>query len=58
MSTEVARFLPVAGLLVGLIVGFAFDPTAERVAGWWCPACLLAGFEARYAMLRYANARR
>ena len=35
MSPEVARFLPVAGMFVGLIVAFAFDPTSARAA-WWC----------------------
>jgi hypothetical protein len=58
MSSEVARFLPLAGLLVGLVVAFALDPAAERVAWWAIPAGLIAGYAVRYGMQRYGNARR
>jgi hypothetical protein len=58
MSTEVARFLPIAGMFVGLIVAFAFDPTAERAALWGMPAGLVAGYAVRFDIQRYGNARR
>jgi hypothetical protein len=58
MSAEVARFIPIAGMLVGLLVAFAFDPTAERAAWWGMPAGLLAGYAVRFGMQRYGNARR
>ena len=57
MSKEVLRFLPVAGLLAGLVVAFSFDPTSERVVWWAIPAGLLAGYAARFAAQRFSNAR-
>ena len=58
MSTEIYRFLPVAGLLVGLMVAFALDPTSEHAAWWAIPGGLIAGYALRYGMQRYGNARR
>jgi hydrogenase/urease accessory protein HupE len=58
MSVEVARFIPIAGLFIGLLVAFAFDPTADRAAWWGAPAGLLVGYAVRFGMQRYGNARR
>jgi hypothetical protein len=58
MSTEVYRFLPLAGLLAGLVVAFALDPTSEHPAWWAIPGGLIAGYAVRYGIQRHANARR
>jgi hypothetical protein len=58
MSAELARFLPIAGVFVGLIVAFAMDPTADRAAWWAIPAGLLGGYAVRFGMQRYYNAGR
>ena len=57
MSQDVARFIPLAGLFIGLVVAFAFDPLAMRAA-WWGPAGGFAiGIVARIGLQRYFNAR-
>ncbi len=58
MSAEVARFIPIAGAFVGLLVAFAFDPSADRAAWWGLPAGLIAGYAVRFGMQRYYNAGR
>ena len=57
MSNEVARFLPVAGMFVGLIAAFAFDPTSARAAWWGIPVGLLVGLAVRFLVQRRSNAR-
>lgn len=57
MSKEVLNFIPLAGLMLGLIVAFAFDATAERAAWWGVPAGLVVGLVAQFALKRYHNAR-
>ena len=58
MSSEIARFLPIAGLLGGVVVALALDPTAQRVVWWAGPAGLIAGYAVRFGMQRYGHARR
>jgi hypothetical protein len=60
VSKDVLRFLPVAGLFIGLVIAFAFDPMAAFLT-WstiWLPfAGLAVGFALRFGLQRYYNAR-
>jgi hypothetical protein len=60
MGRDVLRFLPFAGMLVGLVIAFAFDPTAMFLS-WqtlWLPFVGLAvGFALRFGLQRNHNAR-
>ncbi len=57
MSNDVIDVLPVFGLLIGLIVAFAFDPTAKRASAWGAPSRLNAGCAMRLASRGFYNAR-
>ena len=60
MSRDVLRFLPFAGMLLGLVIAFAFDPMAAFLS-WqtlWLPfAGLAVGFALRFGLKRSDNAR-
>jgi hypothetical protein len=60
MSRDVLRFLPFAGMLIGLVIAFAFDPMAAFLS-WqtlWLPfAGLAVGFALRFGLKRSDNAR-
>lgn len=57
MSRDVLMFVPVAGLLIGLVVAFSFDPMAMRAA-WWGPAGgFVIGLLVRFGLQRYYSAR-
>ena len=57
MSRDVLNFLPMAGLLLGLLVAFAFDPTVDRVPWWTMAVGLASGYVARFGLKRYYDAR-
>jgi hypothetical protein len=60
VSREVLRFLPFAGMLIGLVIAFAFDPMAAFLS-WttvWLPfAGLAVGFVLRFSLKKSDNAR-
>ena len=60
MSRDVLRFMPFAGMLIGLVIAFAFDPMASFLS-WqtlWLPfAGLAVGFALRFGLKRSDNAR-
>ena len=61
MSREVARFIPLAGLLIGLIIAYALDPMASFVSlrTLWLPVAGFAvGVAVRLGLQRYYDARR
>jgi hypothetical protein len=60
VSKDVLRFLPFAGMLLGLVIAFAFDPMAIFLS-WttlWLPFVGLAiGFALRFGLKKSDNAR-
>ena len=60
MCKDVLRFLPFAGMLLGLVIAFAFDPMAIFLS-WktlWLPfAGLAIGFALRFGLKKSDNAR-
>ena len=60
MSRDVLRFMPVAGMFIGLVIAFAFDPMAMFLT-WstvWLPfAGLAVGIALRFGLQRYYDAR-
>jgi hypothetical protein len=60
VSKDVLRFLPFAGMLIGLVIAFAFDPMAIFLTPktLWLPfAGLAVGFALRFGLKRSDNAR-
>ncbi len=60
MSKDVARFIPLAGLLIGLVIAYAFDPMAMFVSARtiWLPIAGFAlGVGVRVGLQRYYDAR-
>ena len=60
MNRDVLRFLPFAGMLIGLVIAFAFNPMAAFLS-WqtlWLPfAGLAIGFALRFGLKKSDNAR-
>ena len=60
MNREVARFIPLAGLLIGMVIAYAFDPMASFLSlrTLWLPiAGFLVGVGVRIGLQRYYDAR-
>ena len=60
MSREVARFIPLAGMMIGLIIAYAFDPMAAFLSPrtLWLPFVgFIVGVAVRFGLQRYYDAR-